>query len=270
MAYYFIEGVVIILRGTAVACVLWGLTVFLFRISGKRDVLNERHYLYKEFLFVAYFLVMLRVTGVLGNKWHFGGGLSFNLVPIINEHSILMVLNILLFMPYGFLLPIVFRKMRTWKRVIGSGVLVILAVELIQLLLVGRTFDIDDIIFNSLGVVAGYGAYLQTRRLVCSQMPRNGDPKQIVSASLILGGLAFVIGFPLTGVSVTDIALYQIGINTLAHEYRISSVLPLVIAVAGILIGWKTKDRLSGRIGLLMSVISLAMVLLTIRMWAYP
>ena len=148
--------------------------------------------------------------------------------------------------------------------------MVILAVELIQLLLVGRTFDIDDIIFNSLGVVAGYGVYLQTRRLVCSQMPRNGDPKQIVSASLILGGLAFVIGFPLTGVSVTDIALYQIGINTLAHEYRISSVLPLVIAVAGILIGWKTKDRLSGRIGLLMSVISLAMVLLTIRMWAYP
>ncbi|MEV6011893.1 VanZ family protein [Streptomyces sp. NPDC051976] len=65
--------------------------------------------------------------------------------------------NILLGVPFGILLPMLFPKFRGLLRVAGVTALVMVMVETAQGLLVeGRAFDIDDVILNTLGALIGY------------------------------------------------------------------------------------------------------------------
>lgn len=72
--------------------------------------------------------------------------------------------NILLFIPLGFLAPIVWKKAKGLKSIIFLGLAVSITIELLQLLESfsggwGRVTDIDDVICNVLGTVIGYYIY---------------------------------------------------------------------------------------------------------------
>lgn len=60
------------------------------------------------------------------------------------------------FMPFGFLLPIAFRKINLFLRVIGVGFVVDLCIEVFQYITKIGSFDVDDIILNMIGIVLGY------------------------------------------------------------------------------------------------------------------
>ena len=79
--------------------------------------------------------------------------------------------NILLGLPFGFLLPVVFPRTRGLLRVVAVTALVMLCVEIAQGTLVeGRAFDIDDVILNTFGALLGYLAF--GRRLGHTVHPR--------------------------------------------------------------------------------------------------
>ena len=61
-----------------------------------------------------------------------------------------MLMNILVFLPFGILLPLATDC--TWKKTVLVGVILIIAVELIQPF-IGRAFDINDVILNILGLL---------------------------------------------------------------------------------------------------------------------
>lgn len=65
------------------------------------------------------------------------------------------ILNIILFIPLGFLLPIIWPDKNKLKLVVLSGVSFSLLIELSQLFNNRRT-DIDDILMNTLGTILGY------------------------------------------------------------------------------------------------------------------
>ena len=76
----------------------------------------------------------------------FGGDLS-----VLRDEE--LVGNIVMFVPYGALLAAAFRKLKWWAvDLIGLGTT--LLIELVQPFLY-RSFDIDDIIANTLGTVIG-------------------------------------------------------------------------------------------------------------------
>ncbi|RDI45540.1 VanZ family protein [Falsibacillus pallidus] len=69
--------------------------------------------------------------------------------------------SIFLFLPLGILAPILYQKYRSLKRVILTGFLLAIGIEvvqLIQILFMGGThrFDVDDIVFNLVGAALGY------------------------------------------------------------------------------------------------------------------
>ncbi|MFJ4714507.1 VanZ family protein [Streptomyces sp. NPDC088785] len=65
--------------------------------------------------------------------------------------------NIVLGVPFGILLPVLFPRTRGLVRVVLMTALVMLTVEVAQgLLVTGRAFDIDDVILNSTGAFLGY------------------------------------------------------------------------------------------------------------------
>jgi len=65
-----------------------------------------------------------------------------------------LVGNIALFVPVGFLIPLVFRRLN-WPVALLSAVAVGLSIETAQVILHVGIFDIDDVILNALGVVIG-------------------------------------------------------------------------------------------------------------------
>ncbi|GKU83499.1 VanZ family protein [Niallia sp. NCCP-28] len=66
--------------------------------------------------------------------------------------------NILLFVPFGYILSWVFPKVNTVFRA-AAGAFLSACIEIIQLIVPNRFTDIDDIILNASGAAIGYGVY---------------------------------------------------------------------------------------------------------------
>lgn len=68
--------------------------------------------------------------------------------------------NIIAFMPFGFLLPLLNRAYRRFYITTVFSILFSLIVESVQLLLKVGVFDVDDILMNSLGGILGYVVFI--------------------------------------------------------------------------------------------------------------
>lgn len=66
--------------------------------------------------------------------------------------------NLLMFVPMGMALPVLFNKKfnRLWK-VIGFVIILVLIIEIIQFITFTGAADIDDLILNTIGSIIGYG-----------------------------------------------------------------------------------------------------------------
>lgn len=79
-----------------------------------------------------------------------------------------LVGNVMLFLPFGLLLPLLFHKVNGFQIVIIIALLISAGLELIQLVTALGTFDIDDIILNVLGASLGFGLYILSKELLSS------------------------------------------------------------------------------------------------------
>ncbi|MDI9498913.1 MAG: VanZ family protein [Bacillota bacterium] len=104
------------------------------------------------------------------------GGLPriVNLVPLVESLLMLrqaplplslynLMGNFILLLPLGILLPQLDRRWRSGVAVFASGVLLSLGIETLQWLTGCRIFDIDDILLNSLGALAGWALWRALR-----------------------------------------------------------------------------------------------------------
>ena len=66
-------------------------------------------------------------------------------------------LNILLFVPFGYLLPTQWKRADRWWKVVLCGFVLSLLIELTQLVTHLGMFDLDDLMNNSLGAFLGWG-----------------------------------------------------------------------------------------------------------------
>ena len=75
-----------------------------------------------------------------------------------------LLANLFLFSPLGFLVSCLFDKCNRLGRIVILGIMVSSVAEIIQLF-IGRSCDIDDVIFNTVGVVIGYVVYKDCRNI---------------------------------------------------------------------------------------------------------
>ena len=91
-----------------------------------------------------------------------------NLLPLVNlfdyDSKKDMLLNVLgnaaMFVPSGIVLPVVYKKLDTFRKVLLAGAGISLCIEIIQLPFSVRATDVDDLILNTIGVILGYGIYV--------------------------------------------------------------------------------------------------------------
>ena len=68
-----------------------------------------------------------------------------------------LVCNVVMFMPFGFLIPW-FSKWKGWK-IIGAGCVLSITIEVLQYVSALGQMDVDDVILNTLGAALGYGVF---------------------------------------------------------------------------------------------------------------
>ena len=78
--------------------------------------------------------------------------------------------NIVMFMPWGFGLVLLWRKKRTFGAVILYSIALPLLIETSQLF-IGRNVDVDDLILNFAGSCLGAGFYCLLRKVVLCGKP---------------------------------------------------------------------------------------------------
>ena len=150
-------------------------------------VKNKRINIAREiilFIFFVYFLFLLLLTIFKGGRIEFRNQFNsfmyrehgllgiINIVPIKETINTFMhsetgmrnslrnlIGNILVFMPLGFFIPLLFDKFNNLKKVLKVGCLSSLAIELSQLFVGSNVCDIDDVIYNTLGALAGFICY---------------------------------------------------------------------------------------------------------------
>ena len=67
--------------------------------------------------------------------------------------------NVVGFMPFGFILPVVSRRGRTWYNTFLLGFFLSLCIESTQLVFKVGSFDVDDLLLNTVGGILGFLSY---------------------------------------------------------------------------------------------------------------
>ena len=89
----------------------------------------------------------------------------FSTWGINRRNNAYVVENVLLFIPYGFVLAWADPRQRHFLRNVLTGAMTSLAIECMQLATGRGYFQIDDILTNILGTILGFGCYWLARGL---------------------------------------------------------------------------------------------------------
>ena len=84
-----------------------------------------------------------------------------------------LIINILLFVPFGFLLPLGWRRFQSFWKTSLTGLLLTVMIECFQLLFSFGLFEMDDIFNNLVGTMIGYGFYELWHMIVQRSEKRN-------------------------------------------------------------------------------------------------
>lgn len=169
-------GIVTFLRRTrkkeAMYLILFTLFyVYLFK------VLDYTLFQFQSLILLKHFVPNLMLQGIAAAE-------SINLIPLVTlalEDMRTSLLNILLFVPFGFGLPFI-TSLRS-KGVVVAGVLVSVSIEFLQLIsgliadITFRIADINDVIFNMLGAILGYILFIGFLHL-CRRIPRDSRVRE--------------------------------------------------------------------------------------------
>ena len=110
------------------------------------------------------------------NTYSMQGSINYNLIPFRSMSAQIeritqwwalknLLGNIIPFIPFGFLLPVTYKKFSSAISVFVIGLASILLIESFQFFTKLGSFDVDDIILNMTGIVCGYVIFLVTNRL---------------------------------------------------------------------------------------------------------
>lgn len=119
---------------------------------------------------------------------------NLNLLPLHGGIRLDFILNIFLFIPLGFLCPLISKRYQCAKNILLLGGGLSLAIEIAQLFTLYRATDIDDLLTNMAGTLIGYGCFNVLRKMV--RTPRNtAEPRGMQAMPAAMAVTAFITAF---------------------------------------------------------------------------
>ncbi len=139
---------------------------------------QKKLYRAARFLFVAYCIIMIWLLFGQRVGFSYGGGYIENLIKNSNLIPFATIVeqvrhllagsykarhcfinlggNVIMFLPLGLLMPLIWDKLRSFGRFILTVTVMIVVVELLQLVTLLGSMDIDDLILNLCGASVGF------------------------------------------------------------------------------------------------------------------
>ena len=132
---------------------------FVFKIILRKN--SKSFYNFYKVIFLVYLFALVHIT-LFEREPGSRTAISLTLFETLGgfRNNAYVVENILLFIPYGFLLAILFRPMRNFVLCLAVGAMSSLTIETVQLLTQRGYFQVDDILMNSIGTVIGCAVFL--------------------------------------------------------------------------------------------------------------
>jgi glycopeptide antibiotics resistance protein len=168
-----------------IGAVLWAVMRLVMRAPMRRAALEALVAGYVvALLYVVLFLPVAVRPGDASSVWT-----SLNLVPartivgIVRDHGGMvgwqLFGNVVLFVPLGFLLPLLSTRFRRFALTSAAGLAVSVSIELVQLamlltLIARRSVDVDDVILNVTGACLGYAMWRGAHALARSSVRGSG------------------------------------------------------------------------------------------------
>lgn len=156
--YFILASIVIIFVA--------GLIFILYKVFWRDKKLPFKK-LFLYFLLLGYVVMVFGVT-VLNRGQSMYGELNLTLFSSYKEawiffdkrHFLFLILNILMFVPLGILLPLIHRRWQNFIWLLMSALVFTLLIESFQSVTGYGIFDLDDILNNTIGAVIGYGVVM--------------------------------------------------------------------------------------------------------------
>ena len=136
-------------------------------------------------------IVLLPILLLL-DKTYFQTDPCFNLVPFLDMIYDFknVILNIILFIPLGIIMPLLWERFRIFRISFLFGVGMSFIIEFLQLFTF-RTTDINDILTNSAGTVLGYFIL----NIIIQKVPKSSNFRYPEHDICLLCSLIFIIMF---------------------------------------------------------------------------
>ncbi|WP_370671411.1 VanZ family protein [Clostridium botulinum] len=175
---------------TCILCIVFQKRFYL-RAKKKEGGVSHKHLLGVS-IFLLYLAGVYSVTGI-GTIWdvqRFVTASTYEfdriyLVPFSSSEVIMpYVFNIIMTIPLGFLLPLIWKQFRTIKKVALSGFLLSLCIELSQLFTQSRTTTTDDLIMNTLGAIIGHFIFKAFFHIILKK--NSTEKNEIASSSVVI------------------------------------------------------------------------------------
>ena len=120
-------------------------------------------------VFIIYLVVVVGATMLRYRMHSFSGGIG-EIYPLFYSYKEAwnhfsarewrnIILNIMMFVPFGFLLPLVSKKFQVFWKTYLAGFLFTFLIEMTQLLFNLGICELDDFMNNTVGAMIGYGFY---------------------------------------------------------------------------------------------------------------
>lgn len=142
-----------------------GLILMIMSVPRSKENRRNKSYYPKQLLRLLivffdgiYAVYLLYVT--LGMRY-IGQRQEVNLIPFQVSYGEMrfVIENVLLFIPFGFLMPLTSKKLSKYKRVFVSTLIISVCIEVCQYIFRCGKTEVDDVILNAAGASAGFLFY---------------------------------------------------------------------------------------------------------------
>lgn len=116
---------------------------------------REKYNLYDDYWESLRWNINLVPFFTISSQWHSFVRAGYD---IFSFAGINLIGNIIMFVPLGVFLPLLYKSLRKYGRFVLSVIGIILAVELLQLFTLRGSCDVDDLILNMVGASVGFVA----------------------------------------------------------------------------------------------------------------
>ncbi|MCH5344145.1 MAG: VanZ family protein [Acetatifactor sp.] len=160
----------------------------------------RRHDLKKTifiFIYAAYLSAVFTAVGIPTINT-LAVSAEFNWIPVIDiinsptEYIKNTVLNIILFVPLGFLLPAIWSKYRPFKITFFTGLGLSFIIEILQIFSF-RLTDVDDLLTNTAGTIIGYCLSRMFSEKLRLKLPDSNGKYEPIALCVVVFLIMFVI-----------------------------------------------------------------------------